>query len=51
MLFKDIFRRVGKDKVLTYPGVRDFAAISRRLQKPCVNGKAQLNVVEPRKIH
>lgn len=38
MVFKDIFRRAGKDKVLTDLGVRDFADISRRLQKVYVSG-------------
>lgn len=40
MLFKDIFRRVGKDEVLTDLAVRNFADISRRLQKLCVNGRS-----------
>lgn len=41
-MFKVIFRRAGKDKVLTDLGFRDYDDISRRLQKckNCVNSRS-----------
>lgn len=43
-MFKGTFRRVGKDKLLTDLGVRDFADISRRLQNCVRMVEAELNV-------